>query len=194
MEIDNYIVLADKQLVLLALEGDAAAFETLFNRYRDAIFKLCCQRTGGQVADANDLVQETFVKVWLNLHRYDPEYTFGQWVYTIARNAFIDYVRKRRDDLSIDTLPAGQHALFPVSSEATPEERFIDDQRRVQLEVYLGKMTPRYRRLIELRFFRGYTYEEIAARLELPIGTVKTQIHRAREQLCRLITAGGMMY
>ena len=101
MEIDGYIIAEDRRLVELALGGDDTAFEYLFNRYREAIYRLFVQRLGG-ANDADDLLQETFIKVYINLHRYSPVYTFGQWVYTIARNTFIDYVRKRQDDLPID--------------------------------------------------------------------------------------------
>ena len=101
MEIADYIVAEDRRLVELVLEGDDTAFEYLFNRYRDAIHRLFVQRLGG-VNDADDLLQETFIKVYINLHRYSADYTFEQWVYTIARNTFIDFVRRRQDDLSID--------------------------------------------------------------------------------------------
>ena len=193
MEISNYILLTDQQLVTLATDGDKEAFEVLFNRYKDAIHKLYLARTGGNSDDADDLLQETFIKAFLNPDKLDVSYTFGPWVYTIARNTFVDYVRKRRDDLSIDTLPGNGGFVTPVASEATPEERYINRQRGKQLAGHLEKMTPRYRRLIELRFFKEYSYEEIAAELKLPLGTVKTQIHRAREQLCKLITESDIL-
>lgn len=193
MAIDNYMILSDQQLVTLAHDGDSQAFETLFNRYRDSIYKLYLQRLGGNTGDADDLLQETFIKVFLNLDKYDTAFTFGQWAYTIARNTFIDHKRRRRDDLSIDILPGNGGQITPVAQEATPEERFINRQQRIQMQIDLQKMTPRYRKLIELRFFREYSYEEIAAELKLPLGTVKTQIHRAREQLCKLITASDML-
>lgn len=193
MEIRNYIILTDQQLVTLAADGDSAALEVLFNRYRDAIYKLYLSRTGGNANDTDDLIQETFIKVFLNLDKYDTSFTFGQWIYTIARNTFIDYVRKRRDDLSIDTLPGNGNFVTPVASDATPEERYINRQRGAQLAGHLEKMTPRYRELIVLRFFKEYSYEEIAAELHVPLGTVKTQIHRAREQLCKLITESENM-
>lgn len=193
MEISNYIILTDQQLVTLAQDGDAAAFEVLFNRYKDSIYKLYLTRTNGNSDDADDLLQETFIKVFLNLEKYSTAFTFGQWVYTIARNTFIDFVRKRRDDLSIDKLTGTGSQITPVALEATPEERVINSQREAQLAMYLTKMSPRYRELIELRFFKELSYEEIADELKLPIGTVKTQIHRAREQLCKLIMDSDMM-
>ena len=193
MEIADYIVAEDRELVRLALGGDDVAFEYLFDRYREAIHRLFVQRLGG-TDGADDLLQETFIKVFLNLDKYDTAFTFGQWIYTIARNTFIDFVRRRRDDLFVDAAPTGAASgLNSVSQEATPEERFIDRQRGAQLEQHLAKMSPRYRQLIELRFFCEYSYEEIAAELGMPLGTVKTQIHRARAQLCALITASDML-
>lgn len=193
MAIDNYIILSDYQLITLSIDGDSVAFENLFNRYRDAIYQLYQQRLGGNNIDINDLLQETFVKVFLNLDKYDQRFTFGQWIYAIAKNTFIDYMRKRRDDVSIDT--AGKHGgeLSPVANEATPEEHFILSQQRLQLESYLTRMTPQYKLLIDLRFFKDMSYDQIAEELHLPIGTVKTQIHRAREQLCRFILEGDIM-
>ena len=176
MEIADYIVAEDRELVDRVLEGDNTAFEYLFNRYRDAIHRLFVQRLGG-ANDADDLLQETFIKVYINIHRYSADYTFGQWVYTIARNTFID--------LSID-----DRFYAPASSAPTPEESVINLQQRSQIEQYLDRLAPRYRQLILMRFFEEYSYEEIAAKLALPLGTVKTQIHRAREQMCRLIAAG----
>lgn len=188
MEIADYIVADDQTLVSRVLEGDDCAFEYLFNRYRDAISRLFLQRLGASSsspADADDLLQETFIKVYVNLHRYSPRYTFGQWLYTIARNTFIDYVRRRQEDMPLD-----DRFFAPVSSASTPEESVINLQQRTQIEHYLSLLTPRYRRLFELRFYEECSYEEIAVKLNLPLGTVKTGIHRLREQMCRLITEG----
>lgn len=184
MEIDDYIVSEDRDLVRLVLEGDDMAFTHLFNRYREAIYRLFVQRLGG-ANDADDLLQETFIKVYINIHRYSPNYTFGQWVYTIARNTFIDFIRKRQDDISID-----ERFASPISASPTPEESVINLQQRSQIEHYLEQLTPRYRTLIIMRFFDECSYEEISEKLSLPLGTVKTQIHRARGQMCRFITDG----
>ncbi len=188
MAIEDYIIATDQELIGRVQDGDSTAFEHLFNRYRDSIYQLYMQRTGGNVDVTNYLLQETFVKVYLNLQRYSSRFTFGQWVYTIARNTFIDYTRRRRDDtVSIDYVGEGIGVSGSLGGP-TPEEHLITHQSQVQLEGLLAKMSPRYRELIELRFFREFSYEEIAAKLSLPMGTVKTQIHRAREQLCRFIT------
>lgn len=170
----------------MSLEGDSTAFEQLFTRYRESILQLYIQRTGSR-DDADDLLQETFVKIFLKLDSYNPSFTFGQWAYTIARNTFIDYTRKRRDDVSVDSMPGGYSSIAPTAAAPTPEESFINNQQRVQIEQYMAKMATGYRQLIELRFFKDFSYEEIAKELNLPLGTVKTRIHRAREQLCRMI-------
>ena len=108
MEIDDYIVATDAELVELAAGGDQQAFEYLFTRYRESIERLFEQRLNDKDT-ASDLLQETFIKVYLHLDNYSKSFTFGQWVYTIARNTLIDHLRRRSDDISIDerfTAPA----------------------------------------------------------------------------------------
>jgi RNA polymerase sigma-70 factor (ECF subfamily) len=191
MEVENYIVAGDAALVDMVLGGDNRAFEHLFNRYGGSLHQIYLARTGGNGDDTADLIPEICVKAYLNLGGYDHRYAFGQWIYTIAKNTFIDYVRKRRDDLSIDNT-RGEYIRQPVSMTPNPEENIINVQRRRQLEENLEKMSPKYRKLIELRFFKDLSYEEIARQLDLPLGTVKTQIHRARTQLCGYITESGI--
>ena len=181
MEIADYIIADDKQLVELSLEGDDTAFEYLFNRYSDAIRRLFLHRSTS-IDDTEDLLQETFIKVYINLQRYSPDYTFGQWVYTIARNTHIDFERRRQDDLSID-----ERFSAPMASTPSPEENLINLQQRSQIEQYTNNLPEQYRKLFSMRFLEDYSYEEIAEKLQLPMGTVKTQIHRARERMCRMI-------
>lgn len=189
MEIEKYIVESDQKLITMALEGDSIAFEQLFERYRSSIHQLYAQRMEGFSDQVNDLLQETFIKVYLNLSSYDNRYTFGQWVYTIARNTFIDYTRKRRDEMSVDSyMVEGSSSL---SSTLSPEQNMINDQSRRRIEFFISQLSERYKTLIELRFFKEYSYEEIASELNLPMGTVKTQIHRAREQLCKMLVGSG---
>lgn len=189
MEIEKYIIESDQRLIEMALDGDAIAFEQLFERYRSSIHQLYAQRMDGLSHEVNDLLQETFIKVYLNLSHYDSQYTFGQWVYTIARNTFIDYTRKRRDEMSVDSYMV--EGAASLSSSVTPEQNMINDQSRGRIEFFISKLSERYRTLIELRFFKEYSYEEIASELNLPLGTVKTQIHRAREQLCKALAGSG---
>ena len=184
MEIADYIIADDKHLVELSLAGDDIAFEYLFNRYSEAIRRLL-QHRSASVEDTEDLLQETFIKVYVNLHRYSADYTFGQWVYTIARNTHIDFERRRQEDLSID-----EKFSAPAASTPSPEESLISMQQRTQIEHYIECLPSQYRQLFKMRFLEDYSYDEIAEKLHLPMGTVKTQIHRARERMCTLILEG----
>ncbi len=186
MEIDDYIVATDQQLVERVLhEGDAVAFEFLFTRYRESIRRLLNAKFAGGSVVVDDLLQETFIKVYINIHRYDARYTFGQWIYTIARNTFIDYCRKRQDELSID-----ERLIVSESKIPTPEESVINSQKRAHIENCIVRLSPIQQQLFRMRFFDEYSYEEIADKLSMPLGTVKTNIHRARTQMCRFIGEG----
>lgn len=189
MDFESYIAADDKQIIVWALEGDKAAFETLVSRYREAIHTLYTKRYGLPADDADDLTQETFIKAFLKLSTFNAEYSFGQWIVTIARNTFIDFVRKRRDDTALDN----EGALAKVATSPTPEECIISSQQKIQIEQYLQRMDPKYSRLIELRFIKELSYEEIAEELQIPLGTVKTQIHRARSRICEYIIEGGVI-
>ena len=184
MEIEEYIIADDRTLVERSLAGDDMAFEYLFNRYGEAMRRLFLQRSTS-AEDTEDLLQETFVKVYLHLENYNSQYTFGQWVYTIARNTHIDFERRRQEDLSID-----EKFSSPAASTPSPEESMIRQQQRRQIEHYIEVLPEHYRRLFTMRFLDDYSYDEIAEKLHLPMGTVKTQIHRARERMCRLILEG----
>lgn len=181
MEIVDYIIADDRRLIELSLAGDDIAFEYLFNRYSDAIRRLLLQRSAS-VEDTEDLLQETFIKVYVNLQRYSAEYTFGQWIYTIARNTHIDFERRRQEELSIDEKFSAPAALTP-----SPEENLISIQQHSQIEQYINSLPEKYRSIFVMRFLEDYSYEEIVEKLHLPMGTVKTQIHRARELMCNLI-------
>ncbi|MBR5853002.1 MAG: RNA polymerase sigma factor [Alistipes sp.] len=182
MDIDDYIVATDASLVNLASRGDQQAFEYLFTRYRDALRRLFEQHLGDKDM-ASDLLQETFLKVYLHLGNYSENYTFGQWIYTIARNTLVDHLRKRTDDVSIDN-----HFHAPFATTPTPEESVIINQSRVHFYDALEEMPEEYRKVIEMRFLEEYSYEEIAEKLGKPLNTVKTQIRRARAMVCKLIT------
>ena len=185
MEIDDYIVATDSKLVDLASQGDQQAFEHLYTRYHEAIMRLFEVRLAGDKEAAEDLVQETFIKVYLHLDAYAEEYTFGQWVYTIARNTMVDYLRRRTDDVSIDS--AARAPIAPIATTPTPEESVIQSQRRTHVEDSLAELSDDYRRIIELRFIDEYSYEEIADKLGRPINTIKTQIRRAKAAVSKMI-------
>lgn len=189
--------LTDIQLIEQTLGGNTTCYETLFGRYRHQLYAATLQKCGDE-QDAEDIVQETYVKAYFNLPRYKSEYTFGQWVYTIARNLFIDFTRRRKSagtTVSIDRLSAsgGGGDINPACDTLNPEERIISHQKSRQLDSLMAELPAHYRTMIELRFVGEYSYEEIAEKLAMPIGTVKTQIHRAREKLCGLITARKLL-
>ena len=186
--------LTDQELVEQTLAGNTICYETLFDRYRHPLYAAIVSRCGDE-QDAGDIIQETYVKAYFNLPRYNADYTFGQWVYTIARNLFIDYARRKRSagsTVSIDSNTTGE-MINPACDMPNPEERIISRQRSSLLDNLLEELPAHYRIMIQLRFIKEYSYEEIAEQLGMPIGTVKTQIHRAREKLCRLITARQLL-
>lgn len=185
----QYHALSDQELVKLAINEDTAAFEQLFNRYRKELFQRSMQRTGNNRSDSNDIFQDTFVKIYLNLHKYKPTFSFGQWVHTIARNTFIDYTRKQNDNImSIDQDNGSGPWLNPPANTANPEEEMMRHQTGKELDRVMAQMPEHYRIMITMRFIQEYTYDEIAEKLNMPLGTVKTQIHRAREKFYQLIS------
>ena len=181
MEIEDYIVASDSQLVELASEGDQQAFEYLFTRYNEALTRLFEQRLGDKDTAA-DLLQETFIKVYLHLGDYSRNYTFGQWIYTIARNTLVDHLRRRPNDLSIDERFRAPQATTPSS-----EESVIISQSNTHFYNAIEELSEEYRQIIEMRFLEEYSYEEIAEKLGRPINTIKTQIRRARAAVCKLL-------
>ncbi|MFI3306019.1 MAG: RNA polymerase sigma factor [Rikenellaceae bacterium] len=185
MEIEKYVIAEDKLLVQWSLDGDNKAFEFLITRYNESIRRLL-QSCLGANADhqIDDLMQESLIKVFLNLHRYDPHYTFGQWIYTIARNTFIDSFRKRQDQTSLDE----HFSTTPEERGPNPEQSIINRQKRWQIEECIAHLSPRHQELFKMRFFDEYSYEEIAEKLDMPLGSVKTNIHRARSQMCKYLT------
>ena len=183
----------DQQLIEQTLAGNTICYETLFDRYRRQLYAAILSKCGDE-QDAGDIIQETYVKAYFNLPRYNADFTFGQWIYSSARNLFIDYTRRKLSagtNVSIDNRNGCE--INPPCDMPNPEERIISRQRSSLLDNLLEELPAHYRTMIQLRFIKEYSYEEIAEQLGMPIGTVKTQIHRARERLCRLITARQLL-
>ena len=181
MEIDDYIVASDATLVDLASAGDQQAFEYLFTRYRDALVRLFEQRLEEKTM-ASDLLQETFIKVYLHINDYSKNYTFGQWIYSIARNTLVDHLRRKSGDVLLD-----ERFRAPLATTPSPEESVIINQTRAHFYNALEELSPEYRQVIEMRFLEEYSYEEIAEKLGRPLNTIKTQIRRARATICKMI-------
>ena len=140
--------------------------------------------------DAEDLTIEAFGKAFKNIEQYTPKYAFSTWLFKIATNNCIDFIRKQKANLiSIDQADDDEDMSAPPlhSSNPDPEEDMIKNQRVDLMRDVVDKLKPRYRNLIKLRYFKEYSYEEIAQELDLPLGTVKAQLFRARELLYNIL-------
>ncbi len=184
-DLEKYVIAVDQKLVEWALKGDNTAFEFLIMRYGESINRLLVARLSGDNGqEVDDLMQESYIKVYINLHKYDPKYTFGQWIYTIARNTLIDFQRKRQEDISLD-----EHLTAPPEEYSpNPEQSIINRQKRGEIEEGIASLSPRHQELFKMRFLDEYSYEEIAEKLAMPLGSVKTNIHRARVHICKFLT------
>jgi RNA polymerase sigma-70 factor (ECF subfamily) len=180
----------DQEVVELARKAEEAAYRELLRRYQRPVFSLIYRMVRDREL-AEDLSQETFVKVLNALDRYRPEYKFSSWVFKIANNAAIDHLRRK--ELDTLSLEGGPDATTPERVEATAlqlgdsTESPLDELEARELgstiERAIGKLRPEYRSCIMLRHVEGRPYDEIAVMLDLPLGTVKTYIHRARAEL-----------
>ena len=180
----------DFSLVEAALTGEEKAFAKLMSRYKDAIYFMLLKMVNNK-NDAEDLTLEAFGKAFKNLHQYSPNYAFSTWLFKIATNNCIDFLRKRRGVyVSIENNLENGDNDAPIklrSTEPDPEEKLIRIQKAILMRRIVHRLKPRYRILVELRYFREFSYEEIAKELNLPLGTVKAQLFRAREMLFKMI-------
>jgi RNA polymerase sigma-70 factor, ECF subfamily len=185
--------LIDLELVRSAIEdGDQSAYSKLMDRYRDSIFFMILKMVHNR-DDAEDLTIEAFGKAFKNIEKYSPEFAFSTWLFKISTNNAIDFIRKKRlktmsiDGSKYDDGEGASIASNLPSSRLDPEETFIKDQRKAQMREVIEKLNDKYRILIELRYFKEFSYDEIAAELNLPLGTVKAQLFRAKELLYTIL-------
>lgn len=181
--------LQDLKLVQRAKSGDQQAYAELMGRYRDSIYYMLLKMVSN-TSDAEDLMIEAFGKAFKNIDQYTPSFAFSTWLFKIATNNCIDYIRKRRTStISIDQTSDDQEtqSITIQSDTPDPEEHMINDQKIKLLRDVVSKLKPRYQKLVELRYFNEYSYEEISAELDLPLGTVKAQLYRARELLYNIL-------
>ncbi len=194
MEVSNLSTKAQKDLILLEqykATKDQSALNELMDRYHDSIYYLILKMVNNH-EDSEDLTIEAFTKAFMNLDKYVPNYAFSTWLFRIASNNVIDFLRKKR----IDTISIHQHKdedgneimIGRISSkEDNPEEIFIKSQRAEILHEVLLGVNPKYAELIRLRYFKELSYDEIAKELNMPIGTVKVQLHRAKKMIRSLL-------
>lgn len=194
MELDNlsYRARTDYELVKKAVdEGDQAAYAELMGRYKDSIYFLFYKMVNNK-DDAEDLMIESFGKAFRNLHNYQPTYAFSTWLFRIATNNGIDHIRKKKlETFSIDKKIAGSDGddmqIDLKSNNPNPEQELITEQKKLLVKQLVDKLKPKYRRLIELRYYDELSYEEIAEKLEMPLGTVKAQLFRAKDLLYNIM-------
>ena len=180
----------DADVVALAQRGREDAFRELVRRYERPVFSLIIRMVRDS-ATAEDLAQDTFIKVLNHIDKYRPEFKLSSWLFKIANNVAIDHLRRRQVDTV--SMSGSAHAGTPAEVEATSfdvasgDESALDELQSKELgsaiEVAIARLRPEYRSCILLRHVEGRSYEEIAATLDLPLGTVKTYIHRARHEL-----------
>lgn len=195
MEVNNKLThkaQRDYELVLKALEGNQDAYADLMKNYRDSLYFMLLKMTNN-ATDAEDLTIEAFGKAFKNIKSYSPKYAFSTWLFKIATNNAIDFIRKKKQrTLSIDK-PYSNSEDGPDMSQniesggLDPEESFIRQQKIQLMRGIVDKLKPHYKTLVELRYFKEYSYEEISEELELPLGTVKAQLFRAREFLYNVL-------
>jgi len=184
--------LRDYQLVISAVNsGNQKAYAELMNHYKDSIYFMLLKMTNN-TDDADDLTIEAFGKAFKKLHQYTPDYAFSTWLFKIASNNCIDFIRKKKKytfsiDKTFDNDEGTELAQSIANQEPDPEENFIIKQKIKLMHEVVEKLKPRYRILVELRYFKEYSYEEIAQELDLPLGTVKAQLFRAREFLFNIL-------
>ncbi len=179
----------DYKLIRLALDdGDQNAYAELMSNYRDSLYFTMLKMTGDP-HDADDLTIEAFGKAFKNLVQYTSEYAFSTWLFKIATNNCIDFMRKKskgnfaaNPDVGEDDMSSQVVTLTP-----DPEEQFIIEQKIHLMREVVQRLKPHYKKLIELRYFKEYSYEEIVKELNLPLGTVKAQLFRSREFLYNIL-------
>lgn len=183
----------DYELICKAREqGDQKAYAELMDLYKGQIYCMLLKMTNS-TTDADDLTIEAFGKAFKSIDRYTPDFAFSTWLFRIATNNCVDYMRKKKaQTISIDAHFVNQNQdvveFNIVSGEFSPEEKIIEEQKHQLLRSVVQQLRPHYKILIEKRYYEEKSYEEISQELNLPIGTVKAKLFRARELLYNLVS------
>ncbi|HEX8532043.1 MAG TPA: sigma-70 family RNA polymerase sigma factor [Cytophagales bacterium] len=184
--------LQDFKLIDQAKEqGDQKAYAELMKRYKKPLYHTILKMVRN-VDDAEDLTIEAFAKAFRSLHKFKKDYTFSTWLFRIATNNCIDFIRKKR--LETTSISAsyrddnGEDVSMDIKdANLNPQEEAIKGQKIEIMQLIITKLPPKYQTLVNMRYFRELSYEEIAEELQAPLGTVKAQLHRARELLYDLV-------
>ena len=166
-----------------ARQGDRQAFGVLVQAYQRPVYNLT-YRMLGDAQEAEDAAQETFLRAYASLHRYDPEHKFSTWLFSIANHHCIDRLRKRRMTyVSFEDNPVVQNL---EGTSPQPERRAVDREQQLEVQTLLNGLAPEYRTPLILRYWEEYSYEEIAQAMELTVAAVKSRLFRARQQIAQL--------
>lgn len=182
----------DYKLIRSALDkGNQKAYAELMGRYRDSVYFMLLKMVNNK-DDADDLTIEAFGKAFKRLSQYTPNYAFSTWLFKIASNNCIDFIRRKKMitfsiDKTFENDEGGEMSMDIKAEGLNPEENVIKKQKVQHMHAVVEKLKPRYRVLVEMRYFEELSYEEIAEKLELPLGTVKAQLFRAREFLANIL-------
>ena len=195
-KVQNERLKLDYQLVCAARdEGSRKAYADLMASYREPLY-LLLRRMTHNTTTASDLTMETFSKAFLQLHRYSPTGTFSSWLFSIGVNTYIDYLRKRKlETVSLNSITRTSENDFIEyqipSGQPNPEEMMIRMQRDAALKEIVNQLKEPYRQIIELRYYEDLSYEEIAQRMNIPVGTVKVRLNRAKALLSSIVRERG---
>lgn len=185
----------DYKLVRLAVDnGDQKAYAELLQRYRESVYYMMVKMCNNK-DDADDLTIEAFGRAFKKLDQYSPDFAFSTWLFKIASNNAIDFLRRKKQkysvsiDNKVDDNEAFEHSTNIRSSGLDPEESFIRKQKIDSIRLLVDNLKPKYKEMIELFYFQEMSHEEISKKLNLPIGTIKAQLFRARELLFNALSA-----
>ena len=179
--------MTDDLLVQKAIDGDDNAFEKIIAEFQPRIYSVCFRLLQSE-QDAQDACQDTIIKIYLNINKFHFKSSFATWVYTIARNTAIDNLKKNKYTVSADEL---NESGFDIPHYDTPESIVIKDYAVLQLSEYINMLSHEHRQCLILKDIDGYSLDDIVQILHIPKGTVKSRLHRAREQLHKIIMDHG---
>jgi RNA polymerase sigma-70 factor, ECF subfamily len=173
-------------MVAQVKKGDQEAFEGIVDLFKDKIYRHC-YRMVGNGHEAEDLAQETFLRAYRNISKYNNEFKFSTWIFRIATNLCIDRLRKKKPDYYLDAEVPGTDGATMYSQlssdEPLPEQVVTENERWNELQEEIMKLPEKYRTAIVLKYVEDLSLEEISQIMDIPVPTVKTRIHRGREAL-----------